>query len=96
MENIADFLIENLNEIQTTLNDDHDGLFADVVSDLIRKVELYGSHFASLDIRQDSRVLEMFMLFAGKANRSFLCSRKTMTAFLKKIRSRTCRSKAPD
>lgn len=57
MENIADFLIENLNKILTTLNNDHDGLFADVASDLIRKVELYGSHFASLDIRQDSRVL---------------------------------------
>lgn len=57
MENIADFLIENLNKILTTLNEDHDGLFADLVTDLIRKIELYGSHFASLDIRQDSRVL---------------------------------------
>ena len=56
-ENIADFLIENLNKIRATLMDDHDGLFADLASDLIRKVELYGSHFASLDIRQDSRVL---------------------------------------
>ncbi|ACU06454.1 MULTISPECIES: phosphoenolpyruvate carboxylase [Pedobacter] len=56
-ENIADFLIENLNNIRATLMDDHDGLFADLASDLIRKVELYGSHFASLDIRQDSRVL---------------------------------------
>jgi phosphoenolpyruvate carboxylase len=57
MENIAEFLIENLHKILTTLNEDHDGLFADLVTDLIRKVELYGSHFASLDIRQDSRVL---------------------------------------
>lgn len=56
-ENIADFLIENLNKIKTTLVEDHDGLFSDLVSDLVRKVELYGSHFASLDIRQDSRVL---------------------------------------
>jgi len=56
-ENIADFLIENLNKIKTTLVEDHDSLFSDLVSDLIRKVELYGSHFASLDIRQDSRVL---------------------------------------
>lgn len=56
-ENISDFLIENLNKIKTTLIEDHDGLFSDLVSDLIRKVELYGSHFASLDIRQDSRVL---------------------------------------
>jgi phosphoenolpyruvate carboxylase len=57
MENISDFLIEHLNKIKNTLIDSHDGLFADIVSDLIRKVELYGSHFASLDIRQDSRVL---------------------------------------
>nr|WP_068889732.1 phosphoenolpyruvate carboxylase [Pedobacter panaciterrae] len=57
MENISEFLIEHLNRIKNTLIDSHDGLFADIVSDLIRKVELYGSHFASLDIRQDSRVL---------------------------------------
>lgn len=57
MENISDFLIEQLNNIKTTLIEGHDGLFADLASDLIRKVELFGSHFASLDIRQDSRVL---------------------------------------
>lgn len=67
MENIADFLIENLNKILTTLNEDHDGLFTDVVSDLIRKVELYGSHFASLDIRQDSRVLRNVHAFCRQS-----------------------------
>ena len=56
-EYIADTLIENLNEIKNTLLADHDGLFADLVDDLIRKVNLFGCHFASLDIRQDSRVL---------------------------------------
>jgi len=56
-ENIAESLIENLNEIKNTLLEDHDGLFADLVDDLIRKVNLFGCHFASLDIRQDSRVL---------------------------------------
>jgi phosphoenolpyruvate carboxylase len=56
-ENISDFLTENLNLIKTTLIESHDGLFADLVDDLLRKVELFGSHFASLDIRQDSRVL---------------------------------------
>lgn len=56
-ENISAFLIENLNEIKNTLIESHDGLFADLVDDLLRKVELFGSHFASLDIRQDSRVL---------------------------------------
>ena len=56
-EDISVFLIDNLNEIKTTLIHSHDGLFADLVDDLLRKVELFGSHFASLDIRQDSRVL---------------------------------------
>lgn len=56
-ENISDFLTENLNQIKNTLIESHDGLFADLVDDLLRKVELFGSHFASLDIRQDSRVL---------------------------------------
>jgi len=56
-ENISEFLITNLNQIKTTLIESHDGLFADLVDDLLRKVELFGSHFASLDIRQDSRVL---------------------------------------
>ncbi|QNK62845.1 phosphoenolpyruvate carboxylase [Pedobacter sp. PAMC26386] len=56
-ENISEFLVVNLNQIKDTLIEFHDGLFADLVDDLLRKVELFGSHFASLDIRQDSRVL---------------------------------------
>lgn len=57
LEDISDFLIENLNKIQETLIKEHDSLFVDLVSNLTRKVELYRSHFASLDIRQDSRIL---------------------------------------
>jgi len=56
-ENINENLIEQLEEIRTTLMNSHDGLFVDIVDDLIRKVNLYGCHFASLDIRQDSRIL---------------------------------------
>ncbi|RZL35072.1 MAG: phosphoenolpyruvate carboxylase, partial [Pedobacter sp.] len=56
-EDISSFIIENLNKIQATLIEEHDGLFVDLVSNLTRKVELYRSHFASLDIRQDSRIL---------------------------------------
>jgi phosphoenolpyruvate carboxylase len=57
LKNISVDIIQHLNDIKTTLQQDHDGLFVDLVSSLIRKVELYGCHFASLDIRQDSRVL---------------------------------------
>jgi len=57
LEDISSSLKENLNKIKETLLIEHDGLFVDLVNDLIRKVELYGNYFASLDIRQDSRVL---------------------------------------
>ncbi|MEE1946511.1 phosphoenolpyruvate carboxylase [Pedobacter sp. KR3-3] len=57
LKDISPFIIENLNKIKETLVNDHGGLFSDLVDDLLRKVELYRSHFASLDIRQDSRIL---------------------------------------
>lgn len=50
-------IIENLEAIKKVLIDTHDSLFLTTVDDLIRKVRLFGCYFASLDIRQDSRVL---------------------------------------
>ncbi len=35
---------------------DHNGLYQEDVKDMIHKIKLFGFHFASLDIRQDSRV----------------------------------------
>lgn len=57
IEDISVQLKEGLNKIKDTLLEEHEGLFVDLVNDLIRKIELYGNYFASLDIRQDSRVL---------------------------------------
>lgn len=56
-QDISDFLLVNLSKISHILMTDHDGLFVDLVENLMRKIELYGCHFASLDIRQDSRIL---------------------------------------
>lgn len=50
-------LIRGLRQIRDVLQNDHEGLFVSLVDDLLRKVELFRCHFASLDIRQDSRVL---------------------------------------
>ncbi|MEX8549368.1 MAG: phosphoenolpyruvate carboxylase [Mucilaginibacter sp.] len=50
-------LLANLEAIKTVLQKDHDGLFSNLVDDLIRKVKLFGDYFATLDIRQDSRIL---------------------------------------
>jgi phosphoenolpyruvate carboxylase len=54
---IKEDLLDNLKNIKRILTDYHDGLFTDMVDDMIWKVKLFGCHFASLDIRQDSRVL---------------------------------------
>lgn len=50
-------IISNLEAIKKVLIEVHDGLFLDKVEDLLRKVRLFGCYFASLDIRQDSRIL---------------------------------------
>ncbi len=56
-KDIAQEIIDKLESIISTLNKDHDSLFVNIVEDLLRKVELYRCYFASLDIRQDSRIL---------------------------------------
>ena len=49
-------LLSELNTVLKGLERDHDGLYKSEVLDMIHKVHLFGLHFASLDIRQDSRV----------------------------------------
>ncbi|HUH32723.1 MAG TPA: phosphoenolpyruvate carboxylase, partial [Daejeonella sp.] len=56
-KDVKEELLSNLRSIKQVLNTYHDSLFSDVVDDMIWKVKLFGCHFASLDIRQDSRVL---------------------------------------
>ena len=46
-----------LKEVEAALIQDHSGLFLDKVQSFQRKVNSFGFHFASLDIRQDSRVI---------------------------------------
>ena len=51
-----DKFIEKLQLIRKILITKHQSLFLNDVDDFINKVYLFGYHFASLDIRQDSRV----------------------------------------
>jgi phosphoenolpyruvate carboxylase len=50
-------LLSLLNSVKQTLITDHGGLFVNIVDGLLQKVRLFGCFFATLDIRQDSRVL---------------------------------------
>jgi phosphoenolpyruvate carboxylase len=48
-------LIEELRAMRTILIDDHEGLFLEYLERFILKVRIFGFHFSSIDIRQDSR-----------------------------------------
>ena len=48
--------LKSLNEIREIIIREHNGLYEDLILDLINKVKIFGFHFASLDIRQDSRI----------------------------------------
>jgi phosphoenolpyruvate carboxylase len=50
-------LLAELIELENTLIAKHDGLFLDILRSFRRKVQHFGFHFASIDIRQDSRVI---------------------------------------
>ncbi len=52
----VDELLSELRAVHADLIRDHLGLFRDRVETLIAKVAAFGFHFASLDLRQDSRV----------------------------------------
>lgn len=49
-----DFILEKLQAIRDILVHQHNGLFLNQLDLLINKVQVFGMHFASLDIRQDS------------------------------------------
>lgn len=53
---VAD-LVQQLLELERTVIEKHHGLSAGLLRIFRRKVSLFGYHFASLDIRQDSRVI---------------------------------------
>ncbi|QYA26552.1 phosphoenolpyruvate carboxylase [Gramella sp. MT6] len=49
-------LKRKFNQIKNILEEKHQSLFIDEVNDMINKVNLFGYHFATLDIRQDSSI----------------------------------------
>lgn len=51
-------LLKTLREVKAIIVQKHQSLFVNEVEDFIHKIELFGLHFASLDIRQDSRIHE--------------------------------------
>ncbi|MDO6425100.1 phosphoenolpyruvate carboxylase, partial [Saccharophagus degradans] len=49
-------LLSKMTSIRKTLKEEHSNLFVDEVDSFTNKVKIFGFHFATMDIRQDSRV----------------------------------------
>ena len=54
----AEEVVTRLKEVRQIVREKHQSLYINKISSLIHKVELFGFHFASLDIRQDSSIHE--------------------------------------
>lgn len=49
-------LMEQLKKIRQIIQDHHQSLYLDYINELIQKINHFGFHFASLDIRQNSKI----------------------------------------
>ncbi|MES2330945.1 MAG: phosphoenolpyruvate carboxylase [Bacteroidota bacterium] len=52
----ANELLQQLTAIRTLVIEKHHSLFLQRIDSLIHKVKIFGTHFAALDVRQDSRI----------------------------------------
>ena len=64
----AEQLVAELEEIRRVLVEDYQSLYLNLLDSFLLKVRTFGFHFASLDIRQDSRVLAASLGQAVKQN----------------------------
>lgn len=49
-------LLEQLNAIRSMVIEKHHSLYLQRIDSLVHKVKIFGTHFAALDVRQDSRI----------------------------------------
>lgn len=52
----AETILKYLDEAEMILKDQHNGIFKNMLEDYKDRVKIFGTHFATLDIRQDSRI----------------------------------------
>lgn len=52
----AEIILKYINEAEHILKTQHNGLFHNLLDDYRDRVKIFGTHFATLDIRQDSRI----------------------------------------
>lgn len=72
----ADDIINRIEEAEKILIEQHNSLFIEVLLDFKDRVKIFGTHFATLDVRQDSRIHQkvidtVFEKLNGNSNSSF-------------------------
>ncbi len=65
-------LLATLVKVRKIIIEKHQSLFVDKLDDIIHKIRIFGFHFASLDIRQDSSVHEKIFSELIKTHPSFV------------------------
>lgn len=81
----ADDLMTRLMEIRQLLIEEHESLFVSLVDDLLNKIRVFGMYFASLDIRQDSRVHSAVLQAIAEAHPGLLPESYTELSEAEKI-----------
>jgi len=66
--------------ILTEVNANHHGLFADQIEQLLNQVKTFGVHFATLDVRQDSRVHHQVMVEIAERTAALPADYEQMTS----------------
>lgn len=54
----AEDLISEIDKAEEILNTKHNGLFKNLLDNFRDRIRIFGTHFAGLDLRQDSRILQ--------------------------------------
>lgn len=71
-------LLQSLNDARKIITEQHDGLFVSLIESLINKVELFGLHFATLDIRQNSSIHSKVLQVIVRKTGSFPANIETL------------------
>ena len=59
-------LISQLNTVRNIVIEQHNGMFVQLIDDLIGKIQIFGVYFATLDIRQDSSQHKKLMTYLSE------------------------------
>ncbi|NHM07469.1 phosphoenolpyruvate carboxylase [Flavobacterium sp. CYK-4] len=62
---------KQLHQIREIIIEEHQSLYLDEINDLINKVKLFGFHFASLDLRQNSKIHDAVFADLFKVDENF-------------------------